>query len=76
MKKDRKKPHEGEMLDEYDFSGGVRGKYYRRYTAGSNVVVIEPDLAKLFPDSRSVNRVLRSLVTLAEKSTKKKSRSR
>jgi len=47
---------------EYDLSllkGGVRGKYLGRDTAGTNLVLIEPDLAKLFPDSESVNRALR-----------------
>ena len=47
------------MLKEYDFSKGTRGKYARRYAKGSNVVVLDPDVAKLFKDSRSVNRVLR-----------------
>jgi hypothetical protein len=49
---------------EYDLSelaGGVRGKYYRRATAGTNLVRIEPDLAKVFPGSDAVNRALRVL---------------
>ena len=49
-----------EMLSEYDFKGGVRGKYAARYARGSNVIVLSPDLAKLFPDSASVNAVLRA----------------
>jgi len=39
-----------EMLDEYDFTKGIRGKYAQRYANGSNVVVISPDVAKVFPD--------------------------
>jgi hypothetical protein len=50
-----------DMLEEYDFSKGVRGKYAKRYTSGTNVVVIEPDVAKYFPDHDSVNQALRSL---------------
>jgi hypothetical protein len=58
MKKMRKDP---DMLEEYDFTNAVRGKYAERYAAGSNVVVIEPDVAKYFPDHDSVNQALRSL---------------
>ena len=71
-----KKPVKGraspEMLDEYDFSKGVRGKYAERYAEGTNVVVLAPDVAALFPDSESVNEALRALVQLARKSTKKR----
>lgn len=62
MKKATKK--QVEMLDEYDFRGGVRGKYARRYAAGSNVVVIDPDVAKEFPDAASVNTALRALADI------------
>jgi hypothetical protein len=49
-----------EMRSEYDFSSAVRGKYYKRLAKeGSNVVVLEPDVAKAFPDSASVNEALR-----------------
>jgi hypothetical protein len=48
-----------EMRPEYDLSGGVRGKYYERYQQGTNVVLLEPDLAKVFRDSGSVNKALR-----------------
>lgn len=54
-----------EMLDEYDFGSGVRGKYARRYAEGSNVVVLSPDVAEAFPDSESVNRALRALISVA-----------
>ena len=55
-----------DMLPEYDFSRGVRGKHYQAYRAGTNVVFLEPDVAKAFPDSASVNRVLRLLLNLAK----------
>ena len=58
MKKMRKDP---DMLEEYDFTNAVRGKYAERYAAGTNVVVIDPDVAKYFPDHDSVNQALRSL---------------
>jgi hypothetical protein len=54
-----------DMLPEYDFSGGVRGKYYGRYQQGTNLVLLEPDIAEAFPDSASVNRALRVLVNVA-----------
>ena len=54
------KVSEPEMRSEYDFSGAVRGKYYKRYLAGTNVVVLEPDVAKRFKNSASVNKVLRT----------------
>jgi hypothetical protein len=60
-----------DMLPEYDFSKGVRGKYAKRYATGSNVVVLSPDVAKRFPDSDSVNKALRTLVKLANRTRKK-----
>lgn len=62
MKKVRKKNHE--MLREYDFSHGVRGKYAGRYARGSNVVVLEPDVAKAFPNAEAVNASLRGLAEI------------
>lgn len=59
-----------EMLDEYDFSGGVRGKYAARYAQGSNVVVLEPDVAKIFPDAASVNQALRSLAEIIRRQSR------
>ena len=51
------------MRAEYDFSKGVRGKYHKRLLKeGSNVVVLEPDVAKAFPDSASVNEALRVVI--------------
>jgi hypothetical protein len=66
-----------EMRQEYDLSklaGGVRGKYFRRAMAGSNVVLIDPDLATLFPDGESVNRALRVLAEAARTATTPKRR--
>ena len=56
-----------ELRAEYDFSGGVRGKHHLAYKAGTNVVVLDPDVAKAFPDASSVNRALRLLLELARK---------
>ena len=58
-----------ELRPEYDLSklkGGVRGKYYKRARAGTNLVLIEPDLANVFPDTEAVNRALRLLADTAE----------
>jgi hypothetical protein len=56
------------MREEYDFSGGVRGKYVDRYRCGTNVVLLDPELAEAFPDSKSVNDALRALVAIATRS--------
>jgi hypothetical protein len=53
---------EQEMRREYDFSGGVRGRYLRRYRQGTNLVLLEPDVSAAFPTSEAVNQALRSLV--------------
>jgi len=71
MKKTTKRKRDSELLDEYDFSKGVRGKYAIRYTEGTNVVVLSPEVAAVFPDSDSVNKALLSLVDIARKSMKK-----
>lgn len=56
------KVKEPEMRPEYDFSAGVRGKYYKRYIESSNVVVLEPDVHKRFKNASAVNKALRSLM--------------
>lgn len=61
-----KKRTSQELRDEYDFRGGVRGKHAARYAEGSNVVVLEPDVAQAFPDADSVNRALRVLAASGE----------
>ena len=61
MKKIQKDP---DMLEEYDFSNGIQGKYAEKFKEGTNVVVIDPDVAKFFPDHDSVNQALRSLAEI------------
>ena len=56
-----------EMLKEYDFSKGVRGKYAKRYHLSSNIIVLEPDVAQYFPNSESVNQALRTITLLRKK---------
>ncbi len=63
--------NDAEMLEEYNFSKGVRGKYAHRCAIGSNVVVIDADIAKYFPDHDSVNEALRSLADIMKKHEKK-----
>ncbi len=62
---------EQEMLEEYDFSGGVRGKYVGRFAQGAKVVVLDPDVAEVFADSESVNRALRALAEIIQQQTEK-----
>jgi hypothetical protein len=69
----KKVEHDPDMLDEYDFSQGGRGKYVQRFAEGSNVVVLSPEIADIFPDSESVNQALRLLVEIAGKSVGKAS---
>jgi hypothetical protein len=71
MKKGTKTQRDPDMLDEYDFSKGVRGKYVKRLAAGSNIVVLSPDVAAVFPDSDSVNEALRALAKIVHKRVKK-----
>ncbi len=59
--------HADDMLPEYDFSGGVRGKYAARYKASSNVVVLDEDVAQAFPNTESVNQALRMLAQIAQR---------
>lgn len=51
-----------EMRAEYDFSGGVRGKYAKRFAEGTNLVLLASDVAAEFPDSTSVNKALRQVL--------------
>ena len=61
MKKKDNQP----MLPEYDFSKGIRGKYAKRFAEGTNIVVLAPDVIKNFPDSESVNEILRAVAKIA-----------
>jgi len=63
----RRNGQSDEMRPEYDFSGGVRGKYAKRYAEGTNLILLEPDLAAEFPDSRSVSRALRAYLKTRSK---------
>jgi hypothetical protein len=79
MKKESKAKRADELRPEYDLSalqGGVRGKYYRQVMSGTNVVLIEPDLSTLFPDSDAVNRALRVLADVSQATINPKRRKR
>jgi hypothetical protein len=70
MKKPLEKRNEPEIRMEYDFSRGARGKYARRYAQGTNVVVLDPDVAKVFPSAEAVNRSLRALADIIRQQKK------
>ena len=61
-----RKPNSGRMRPEYDFSKGVRGKHTVRYASGTNVVVLEPDVASHFRTADEVNETLRVVARLIE----------
>lgn len=66
MKKDNGHRNNGDMQAEYDFSAmkvGVRGKYYERYRKGTNVVLLQPDVAEAFPTESAVNEALRGILS-------------
>ena len=65
MSPENEKEAEDEMRREYDLRGGVRGKYYKQYMEGTNVVLLDPDVAAVFRDSDSVNQALRALIKAA-----------
>ena len=79
MKKESRAELNDDLRSEYDLSRlkkrGVRGKYYQRAAAGTNLVLIEPDLAVLFPNAEAVNRALRVLAEAAKSTTAPKRRS-
>jgi len=54
------------MRSYYDFSGGVRGKYAKRYAEGTNVVVLDPDVASVFRDAQAVNETLRAVARIID----------
>lgn len=56
-----------ELREEYDFSSRVRGTYAARYGEGANIVILDPDIAKVFRDSKSVNEALRAPVEVANR---------
>lgn len=59
-----------EMLNEYDFSQGIRGKYAERYQEGTNIIKLDDDVAQIFPDSKSVNEALRALAKIIQQHQK------
>lgn len=65
MKKPRSEKDRVEVEAEYDFAGGVRGKYVDRCRLGTNVVLLDPELMEAFPDSKSVNAALKALMAIA-----------
>ena len=71
MRKVRSRPEAEEMLPEYDFSGGVRGKYASRFAKDTIMVVLDPDVAEVFPDPNSVNKALRALGDIIRDRTRK-----
>jgi hypothetical protein len=65
MRKSSKNRNRDEMRREYDFAsmeGGARGKYYEKYRDGSNIVLLDPDIAKAFPSESAVNEALRGIL--------------
>jgi len=75
MSQEQDEARDSDMLDEYDFSGGTRGKYIDRFPKGANVVVLDPDVAQIFTDSESVNHALRALANIIQNQSGKAQRS-
>ena len=70
MKKEVKNEMEDELRPEYDFTqmkGGVRGKYVERYRSGTNLVLLDSDVAQAFPNDEAVNEALRLLMQIAQR---------
>ena len=65
-----------ETRDHYDFSGGVRGKYARGYAEGTNVVVIDPDISRLFPNGKAVNETLRAVAQIVQIQERRRGRAK
>lgn len=78
MKKKYTAEMDDELRPEYDLhellKGGIRGKYVARYRAGTNLVLLDPDVAKAFPDDAAVNEALRLVIRLTEVQRGKKER--
>ena len=76
MKKENKQALEDDLRPEYDLKpllkAGIRGKYARRFREGTNIVLLEPDVAVAFPNDKSVNEVLRLVIQLRKKAPKDK----
>jgi len=81
MKKSKNKTRslgsdEDTMRPEYDFSKAVRGVTAARYAEGTNVVLLDPDVAKIFPDTRAVNEALRTIVRVTRTTLRQRARKR
>jgi hypothetical protein len=81
MKKSKKRARpagaeEDTMRPEYDFSKAVRGVTAARYAEGTNVVLLDPDVAEIFPDARAVNEALRTMVRVTRTTLRQRSRKR
>ena len=81
MKKSKKKARpvgsdEDTMRPEYDFSKAVRGVTAARYAEGTNVVLLDPDVAKIFPDTRAVNEALRTIARVTRTTLRQRTRKR
>jgi len=73
-KKTEKRGYKDELRGEYDLAklkGGVRGKYATRYRAGTNLVLLSPDVAEYFPDEKAVNTALRALIPVTKRPLKR-----
>jgi len=66
MRKASRSRPKSQMRSEYDFSKGIRGKYYQRYQEGTNLVLLAPDVIEYFPDSTAVNEALRVLIRVGK----------
>lgn len=73
MKQAPSNQHDPDMLDEYDFSKGIRGKYAQRYHERTNLIRLDADVAEMFPDAKSVNEALRALGKIIAEHQKKAS---
>jgi hypothetical protein len=71
MKKNNRR---SQMRPHYDFTAGVRGKYARRYAEGTNVVLLDPDVARVFRDSEAVNETPRAAAQIVQIQEKRRSR--
>ncbi|HEX6986057.1 MAG TPA: hypothetical protein VF170_11815 [Planctomycetaceae bacterium] len=67
MKKGSRRTRDPDLLPEYDFTKGERGRHAARFAEGTNVVVLSSDVAEFFPDSDSVNDALRALIRIARR---------
>jgi hypothetical protein len=66
-----KKKSDPEILREYDFSSGIKGKYSKKFAEGTNLILLDPDMIKIFPDSNTVNETLRTLSEVMKRKRKK-----